>query len=159
MNHLEQYNILTKLQHGCLSGHSCESQLIITLYDMKQYDSKKQTGLAILDSSKAFDTVPHQKLLQKLKHYGIDGKINKWIGSFLTQRKQKVVIEVESSLSCSVDSVYRREQFWVLCYFMSHKRSSKLCQIRSQTLLRMTVVFTVHISQFHTRTTSTPRQS
>ena len=58
---------------------------------------KKQTGLAILDFSKAFDTVPHQKILQKLKHYGIDGKINKWVGSFLTQRKQKVVIKVESS--------------------------------------------------------------
>ena len=71
---------------------------------MKQYDSKKQSDLAILDFSKAFDTVPHQKLLHKLKHYGIDGKINKWIGSFLTQRKQRVVIEGESSESCSVDS-------------------------------------------------------
>ena len=52
----------------------------------------------------AFDTVPHKELLHKLKHYGIDGKINKWIGSFLTQRKQQVVIEGESSDSCSVDS-------------------------------------------------------
>ena len=105
MNHLEQYNILTNLQHGFHSGHSCESQLIITLDDiMKQYDSKKQTDLAILDFSKAFDTVPHQKLLYKLKNYGIDGKINKWIESFLTKRKQQVVIEGECSDSCSVDS-------------------------------------------------------
>ena len=105
MNHLEHYKILTNLQHGFRSGHSCESQLIITLDDiMKQFDSKKQTDLAILDFSKAFDTVPHNKLLHKLKHYGIDGKINKWIRSFLTQRKQQVVIEGESSDSCSVDS-------------------------------------------------------
>ena len=105
MNHLEHYKILTNLQHGFRSGHSCESQLIITLDDiMKQFDSKKQTDLAILDFSKAFDTVPHKKLLHKLKHYGIDGKINKWIRSFLTQRKQQVVIEGESSDSCSVDS-------------------------------------------------------
>ena len=54
-------------------------------------------------NSKAFDTVPHKKLLHKLKHYGIDGKINKWIGPFLAQRKQ-VVIQGESSDSCSVDS-------------------------------------------------------
>ena len=72
---------------------------------MEQFDSKKQTDLEILDFSKAFDTVPHEKkLLFKLKHYGIDGKINKWMGSFLTQRKQQVVIEGESSDSCSVDS-------------------------------------------------------
>ena len=62
---------------------------------MKQFDSKEQTDLAILDFSKAFDTVTHKKLPHKLKHYGIDRKINKWIGSFLTQRKQKVVIRGE----------------------------------------------------------------
>ena len=71
---------------------------------MKQYDSKKQTDLAILDFSKAFDTVPHQKLLYKLKNYGIDGKINIWIESFLTKRKQQAVIDGECSDSCSVDS-------------------------------------------------------
>ena len=82
---------------------------------MKHFDSKEQTDLAILDFSKAFDTVPHKKLPHKLKHYGIDGKINKWIGSFLTQRKQQVVIQGESSDSCSVDSGVPRGT--VLYYF------------------------------------------
>jgi hypothetical protein len=69
---------------------------------MKSFDAKKQTDLVILDFSKAFDTVPHKKLLHKLNNYGIDGKINKWIEKFLTQRQQRVIVEGESSSSCSV---------------------------------------------------------
>lgn len=71
---------------------------------MKSFDAKKQTDLVILDFSKAFDTVPHTKLLHKLNNYGIDGKINKWIENFLTQRQQRVIVEGESSSSCSVES-------------------------------------------------------
>ena len=58
---------------------------------MKSFDVKKQTDLVILDSSKAFDTVPHKKLLHKLNNYGIDRKINKWIENFLIQRQQRVL--------------------------------------------------------------------
>ena len=60
---------------------------------MKSFDSKKQTDLVILDFSKAFDTVPHKKLLHKLNNYGIEGKINKCIENFLTQRQQRVIVE------------------------------------------------------------------
>ena len=43
MNHLKHYKTLTNLQHGFCCGHSCESQLIITLDDiMKQFDSKNK---------------------------------------------------------------------------------------------------------------------
>jgi hypothetical protein len=52
---------------------------------MKSFDIKKQVDLVILDFSKAFDTVPHHKLLHKLTSYGIDGKINQWIKAFPTQ--------------------------------------------------------------------------
>ena len=103
--HLEQHKILTSLQHGFRSGHSCESQLVITMHDLMQsFDRRLQTDMIILDFSKAFDTVPHQKLLYKLGNYGIKGNIHKWISAFLTQRKQQVVIDGISSTSCSVDS-------------------------------------------------------
>jgi hypothetical protein len=103
--HLERNKILTPLQHGFRSGHSCESQLIITMHDiMKSFDIKKQVDLVILDFSKAFDTVPHHKLLHKLTSYGIDGKINQWIKAFPTQRHQRVVVEGEFSSACTVDS-------------------------------------------------------
>ena len=58
--HLEQHKILTSLQHGFRSGHSCESQLVITMHDLMQsFDRRLQTDMIILDFSKAFDTVPH----------------------------------------------------------------------------------------------------
>ena len=83
LTHLERHKILTDLQHGFLSGHSCESQLIITLNDLYEaYNGKDQVDLVIIDFSKAFDTVPHRKLLHKLDNYGIDGKLNKWIEQF-----------------------------------------------------------------------------
>ena len=50
-----------------------------------------------MDFSKAFDKVPHQRLLLKLWGYGIRGKTLKWITSFLTQRKQRVVLDGETS--------------------------------------------------------------
>ena len=53
--------------------------------------------MIILDFSKAFDTVPHQKLLHKLKNYGIDGKLNRWVEQFLTNRQQRVMVEGEFS--------------------------------------------------------------
>jgi hypothetical protein len=57
----------------------------------------RTTDLLILDFCKAFDTVPHRRLLSKLNHNGIGGKINKWIESWLCHRNQKVVLDGSSS--------------------------------------------------------------
>ena len=51
----------------------------------------KQTDVAILDFSKAFDVVPHKRLLHKLDFYGIQGSILFWISSFLSNQTQVVV--------------------------------------------------------------------
>ena len=53
--------------------------------------------MALLDFSKAFDKVPHDRLLFKLKNYGICGKLLDWIKSFLSCRKQRVVLGNHSS--------------------------------------------------------------
>ena len=45
-----------------------------------------------LDFAKAFEKVPHKRLLSKLKEYDIKGKIYNWIKDFLSNRKQRVVI-------------------------------------------------------------------
>ena len=60
--------------------------------------------MIILDFSKAFDTVPHGKLLHKMKLYGVDGNINSWLFDFLTNRKMKVVVDGKESDSVTVDS-------------------------------------------------------
>ena len=92
-------------QHGFHARRSCETQLIGLDHDLAQsLDKKKQTDLAILDFSKAFDRVPHQRLLKKLRHYSIQGNTHKWIESFLSGRTQQVVIEGESSYSAPVVS-------------------------------------------------------
>ena len=90
MCHLKTFNILSSFQHGFRSKHSCESQLIITIEDLaRNLDHSLQTDLQILDFQKAFDTVPHQRLLCKLDHYGIRCNIWKWIKEWLTTRTQK----------------------------------------------------------------------
>ena len=61
------------------------------------YDSGTQVDIGILDFSKAFDTVPHDKLLYKLDKYGIKGPLHAWLTSFSTRRHMRMVLEgVES---------------------------------------------------------------
>ena len=58
-NHLEKYDVLTSFQHG-FRKDSCETQLLLTVDDlMRSFDQKIQSDIAILDFSRAFDTVPH----------------------------------------------------------------------------------------------------
>jgi hypothetical protein len=71
MSYLEEHGILTPLNHGFRSGFSTETQLLTTNDLMISFDSGKQVDVAILDFSKAFDTVPHDLLLHKLYSYGI----------------------------------------------------------------------------------------
>jgi retron-type reverse transcriptase len=60
--------------------------------------------VVILDFSKAFDTVPHDKLMYKLEIYGIKGDLHKWLTSFLTKREMRVLIEGEQSYKAVVES-------------------------------------------------------
>ena len=100
MNHCDQHNLLRSHQHGFRQNHSCESQLILSMEDIyRQHDKNKQVDMLILDFTKAFDTVPHQRLLKKLKHYGIDSNLHRWISSWLTERTQQVVVDGDYS-SC-----------------------------------------------------------
>ena len=72
--------------------------LVITMNDLLEaFNDKDQVDLIILDFSKAFDMVPHQKLLHKLRNYGINGKLNTWIEQFLSNREQRVLVDGEFS--------------------------------------------------------------
>ena len=55
-----------------------------------------------LDFAKAFDTVPHHRLMGKLDSYGIKGNIHKWIKAFLTGRSQVVKVNGTESNSTAV---------------------------------------------------------
>ena len=74
--HLDCHNVLTPLQHGFRSLFSCETQLLLTIQDLieRRDPVKSQIDIGVLDFSKAFDVVPHNRLLSKLRLMGIDGK-------------------------------------------------------------------------------------
>ena len=104
MKHLETNKILTNLNHGFRSGYSCESQLLTINDFLKEHDKGHQVDVAILDFSKAFDTVSHNKLLHKLDQYEIKGNIHTWLRHFLTTRKMRTIVEGETSEETTVDS-------------------------------------------------------
>ena len=105
MSHLEKYHVLNNEQHGFRKGRSCETQLALTVNDLARIlDDQGQADVIIMDFSKAFDLVPHQRLLLKLKHFGISGMLLDWMTNFLTKRTQKVVLDGESSSPITVTS-------------------------------------------------------
>jgi hypothetical protein len=68
------------------------TQLVLTIHDLtKNIERGETTHMAILDFAKAFDKVPHERLLGKLDHHGIRGSLLQWLRHFLTARTQKVV--------------------------------------------------------------------
>ena len=84
----DKHDIILHFQHGFQSGLSCESQLIETVHDwMTALDNKTQIDAILLDFAKAFDKVPHKRLLSKLTSYGITGNTHNWITSFLSNHK------------------------------------------------------------------------
>ena len=105
MIHVNRNNILVNFQYGFREKHSCESQLIMTVESIQRYlNRNKQEDVLVLDFSKAFDTVAHQRLLLKLNHYGIRDKTLGWIRTWLTNRKQRVVVDGDKSEEAIVTS-------------------------------------------------------
>ena len=96
--HLKRNNILYPLQQ-----RSCETQLIEFVHDIA-YNMQEgiQNDVVVMDFAKAFDKVAHNRLLYKLSSYGVKGNTLGWIGSFLSGRSQKVVLEGKSSSSIPV---------------------------------------------------------
>ena len=94
MSHLDSNHVLVNYQHGFRKKLSCETQLICTVEEIaRSLDKGEETDLIIMDFSKAFDSVPHQRLLMKLRYYGIRGILNTWLTQWLTCRSQSVVVD------------------------------------------------------------------
>lgn len=105
MDHYDSNHILADQQHGFRARRSCESQLLITVDEVaKSLAHGEQVDIVLLDFSKAFDKVPHQRLLHKLHFYGIRGNTWNWIKDFLAKRTQQVNLEGQSSTRADVIS-------------------------------------------------------
>ena len=105
MHHIESQGIICETQFGFRQNHSCETQLLLIIDDFaRAMDHNIQVDVGILDMSKAFDKVPHERLALKLHHYGIRGNVLTWLQSFLRNRSQQVVIDGYYSTPCGVIS-------------------------------------------------------
>ena len=77
----------------------------------KSLNEELQLNSILLDFSKAFDKVDHDKLCIKLEHYGINGKTLGWVKDFLNDRIQWVVINGENSSKLKVKSGVPQDSF------------------------------------------------
>lgn len=103
--HFESNNLFTVHQHGFTSRKSCLTNLLETFEDWTSaLDNGYNIDTIFLDYQKAFDTVPHKRLVCKLKAYGIQGNLLDWIESFLVKRRMRVGVRGQFSDWCSVDS-------------------------------------------------------
>lgn len=90
---LEDSQCIYSLQFGFRKKHSTNHALIdITETIRRALDDKKFACGVFVDLQKAFDTVNHDILIDKLDHYGIRGAANNWFSSYLTNRSQFVSI-------------------------------------------------------------------
>ena len=94
MTHLEDNGLPTNSQHGFRSKRSCETQLLnFTQELVKGMADGQQYDVNVMDFSKAFDRVPHRRLLLKADYYGIQGPVQSWLASFLDHRSQRNLVD------------------------------------------------------------------
>ena len=92
-NHFHENQILTSLRSGFIPGDSTVNQLTFLYTTFSQsLDSGKEVRVVFCDLSKAFDRAWYEGLLLKLEAAGIKGSLLAWFRSYLSNRKQRVVL-------------------------------------------------------------------
>ena len=100
MKHVIENDLLSKCQHGFVPGRSTTTQLLSFLDKCADILSVGGTvDTVYFDFAKAFDTVPHKRLLLKLESYEIKGNILKWIKAFLIDRSQVEKVSGKESVT------------------------------------------------------------
>ena len=95
---LEMNNLIIETQHGFREKKSTLSNLLEFSTELINHiDNRQPVDVAYLDFQKAFDKIPHLLLLKKIEAHGIEGKMLKWLESWLTNRKQRVSLQDELS--------------------------------------------------------------
>ena len=95
---MKRNNLFSKKQCAFISGQSTLLQLLAVLNKWTEVIAMGHPIDCIyMDYAKAFDTVPHRRLIYKLSKYGINNKTVSWIKNFLSNRIQQVVVQGEES--------------------------------------------------------------
>jgi len=94
VSHLKRNNLISKSQHGFVNNRSCTTNLLEYLEEVTRgIDEGKSIDVIYLDFAKAFDKMPVARLIKKLESFGIEGKVLRWVRSWLTNRKQRVLVD------------------------------------------------------------------
>jgi len=105
MDHMIVTGQLHNAQHGFRPKRSCSSQLLATLEEWSRaVENDDPVDVIYCDFAKAFDSVPHKRLLRKLQDCGVGGRLLRWVEAFLTDRRQRVVLNGVKSAWASVIS-------------------------------------------------------
>ena len=99
MDFLDKNKLINPSQHGFLKARSCLTNYLLCFFQeiTKWVDEGSPVDVIYLDFQKAFDKVPHQRLTLKLKAHGMGNSIINWIEHWLTDRRQRVVVDGEVS--------------------------------------------------------------
>ena len=104
INHLSNNKLFSK-QFGFIPGRSTSLQLLTMLDTITDVvDSNGQVDVIYMDFMKAFDQVPHKRLLKKVESHGIHGFVLNWIQGFLMGRTQQVIVNGRASSWAPVTS-------------------------------------------------------
>ena len=105
VEHFMRNDMFCDQQHGFVPGRNCITQLLCCLEEWTMLlDDKYPLDILYLDFKKAFDSVPHKRLITKLESYGIRGRLLSWIENFLHNRKQRVFVGDQKSQWSDVKS-------------------------------------------------------
>ena len=114
-DHLTNNELISDSQWGFCPNKSTVTALLSTFHEVYQMMEKGfDVCLIFLDIRKAFDSVPHQPLIQHLGDIGINPHIVQWISSYLCQRTQHVIVGGASSDAMDVVSGVRKDLSWDL---------------------------------------------
>jgi len=93
VNHLITNHLINSSQHGFMANKSCTTNLLEFMEHVtKLFDDGDPVDIIYLDFSKAFDKVPHSRLLSKMEALGISGNLLRWTREWLTDRLQRTVL-------------------------------------------------------------------
>ena len=105
IRHMMRNHLFSSKQYGFISGRSTTLQLLKVLDQWSQVlDMGGQVDVIYMDFMKAFDQVPHRRLMSKIESYGISGNVLGWIEDFLSDRSQCVLVNGSKSSWGTVSS-------------------------------------------------------